>query len=86
MSPIKPQKIKKNMTPEDKELEKKLHGLLEVVKDFYVKNNLDIYDLMYFYAIGISGVVSQKEEFDYEKFVIQIKNMVKIIKNEENHS
>lgn len=59
----------------------KLNKLLGIVKDFYVKNNLDVDDLMFFYTCGISGIIAQeKEKFDYENLVTQIKKMILYIK------
>lgn len=65
--------------------DEKLNKLLEIVKGFYIENDLDVCDIMYFYVSGIASIIAQiKEEFDYEKFVEQVKVMVEIVKNESN--
>ena len=65
------------------EKEESLHKLSNMISDWYMSNDFDIYDLMFFLASSTAAIIAQKQdEFDYDNFVTQIKRMVKIIKDD----
>ena len=63
----------------------KLNELTDVVSNFYHKNELDIYDIMFFYVSGISAIIAQKSDgdFDYENMVEKMKIMVKMVQSQK---
>ena len=67
------------------EKEESLHKLSNMISDWYMSNDVDVYDLMFFLASSTASIIAQKQdEFDYDNFVTQIKRMVKMIKDDIN--
>ena len=66
-----------------------LNKLSEILSDWYMSNDVDVYDLMFFLASSMASIIAQeKGDYEYEVLMNDLKRMVEIVKSEtpvENH-